>query len=118
MLEIEEKFQKLQDAIVFLRKKSEVKLLEGQEKEILNLLADYSKTLTLLGQYDKNQLKEIKGKRSEFVLSYDNCKTIIIEIKTNLVAKKEAGDIFGTEIEHKFESIIKNLYQTFGDHKE
>lgn len=110
LLEIEEKFQKLQDAIVFLRKKSEAKLLEGQEKEILNLLADYSKTLTLLGQYDKNQLREVKGKKSEFILSYDHCKAVITEVKTRLIAKKEAGDIFGNEIEHKFESIIKNLY--------
>lgn len=114
LLEANNKFNELQNTIAFLRKKSEAKLLEGQEKEILNLLADYSKTLTLLGQYDKNQLKEARGKKSAFVLSYENCKNIIDEIKKELMGKKEAGDIFGNEIEHKFESIAKNLYQTFG----
>lgn len=47
-------------------------------------------------------------------MSYENCKNIINEIKKELIGKKEAGDIFGNEIEHKFESIAKNLYQTFG----
>ena len=114
LLEAKDKFRELQSTIEFLRKKSDAKLLDGQAKEVLNLLADYSKTLTLLGQYDKNQLKEAKGKRSEFVLSYEHGKSVIMEIKSDLVSKKEAGDIFGNEIEHKFESIAKNLYQTFG----
>lgn len=114
LLEAKDKFKELQNAIAFLRKKSKAKILEGQEKEILNLLADYSKTLTLLGQYDKNQLKEVKGKKSEFVLSYEHCQNVIAEVKLGLMAKKEAGDIFGNEIEHKFESIAGNLYQTFG----
>ena len=48
ILEARNKFNQLQEAISFLRKKSKAKLLKGQEKEILNLLADYSKTLSLL----------------------------------------------------------------------
>ena len=39
---------------------------------------------------------------------------VIFELKKNLISKKEAGDIFGNEVSHKFESIAKNLYQTFG----
>lgn len=113
LLEAKDKFNELQNTIAFLRKKTEAKMLEGQEKEILNLLADYSKTLTLLGQYDKSQLKEMRGKKSKFFLIYEDCKNIINEVKEELISKKEAGDIFGNEIEHKFESIAKNLYQTF-----
>jgi len=36
------------------------------------------------------------------------------ELKKELVAKKEAGDLFGNERGGEFEGIIKTLYQTFG----
>lgn len=114
LLEAQNKFNQLQETINFLQKKSKAKVLQGQEKEILNLLADYSKTLSLLEQYDKNKLKAEKGAKAGFVLEYENCLGIIAELKKNLMAKKEAADIFGYEVGNKFESAVKNLYQTFG----
>ncbi|MCL5004747.1 MAG: virulence RhuM family protein, partial [Patescibacteria group bacterium] len=114
LLEAREKFKELQTAISFLQSKSKKELLVGQEKEILNLLADYSKTLTLLQQYDAGKLKEKKGIRAKFGLIYKNCLKIIFELKKELIAKKEAGDLFGQERGENFEGIIKGLYQTFG----
>ena len=114
LLEARNKFNQLQETILFLRRKSKVKLLEGQGKEILNLLADYSKTLSLLEKYDKNKLKVEKGKRAKFILAYEDCLNIIFELKKNLITKKEASDIFGNEVSYKFESVNKNIYQTFG----
>jgi prophage maintenance system killer protein len=114
LLEAGEKFRALKNAIDFLQKKSKAELLKGQEGELLNLLADYSKTLSLLDQYDKNSLKEIKGEESGFVVGYELCLDIIAEIKKELALKNEVGDIFGIEVNHKFESLVKNLYQTFG----
>lgn len=113
LLEASEKFKALQNAIVFLQKKSKANLLKGQEKELLNLLADYSKTLSLLEQYDKDNIKEAEGGESGFVVGYELCLDIITEIKRELTSKNEAGDIFGIEVNHKFESLIKNIYQTF-----
>ncbi len=113
LLEASEKFRSLQSAIDFFRKKSQAELLRGQEKGLLNLLADYSKTLTLLEQYDKNSLKEIKGGESKFILKYEICIDVIAQIKKELIFKGEAGDIFGFEVDHKFESLAKNIYQTF-----
>jgi len=52
LLEAENKFNELQTTVDFLRQKSKYELMAGQEQEILNLLGDYAKTLTLLGQYD------------------------------------------------------------------
>ena len=89
-------------------------MLAGQEREIINLLADYSHTLTLLEQYDKNKLSSAKGSLGKFVLTYKDCAKIISELKKELVSKKEAGNIFGHETGHGFESVVKNLYQTFG----
>ena len=114
LLEARNKFNELQTAISFLQKQASKKQLKGQEKEILNLLADYSKTLSLLEKYDKNKLKTGKGQKAKFVLEYQNCLNIIFELKKNLVAKKEASELFGSKGQNAFESVVKNLYQTFG----
>ncbi len=56
LLEAQNKFKELQTTVDFLQKKSGHKLLQGQEQEILSLLGDYSKTLTLLEQYDTEKV--------------------------------------------------------------
>jgi death-on-curing family protein len=113
LLETRTKFKELQNAISFLQKKSKKKLLKGQEKEILDLLGEYSKTLNILEQYDKGKVKKTKGQKGKFILKYNNCKDIIVKIKESLIAKKQASNFFGTEPEKKFETIIENLRQTF-----
>jgi len=113
LLETREKFRELQNAIVFLEDKAGKKQLKGQEKEILNLLSDYAKTLTILEQYDKGKLKKLRGEKAKFVLRHEDCKQVIREIKKELIFKKEAGSLFGNEAGRGFEGIVKNLYQTF-----
>jgi len=113
LTEAREKFDELQNAITFLEKKSKINTLKGQEKEILSLLADYSKTLTLLEQYDKGKLKARRGRKSKFILEYKNSVSIIRRLKKELVSRKQASGIFGNETGHGLESIVKNLYQTF-----
>jgi len=113
LLEAKNKFRELQEAILFLQKQSKKELLKGQEGEILNLLADYSKTFSLLAQYDKGKLANEKGKKSKFVLEYENCAEIIAQLKKDLIAKKEAGDLFGQERDENLQGIINGLYQTF-----
>ncbi len=114
LLEVRERFRELQGTITFLQEKTKHKLLAGQEKEILNLLASYSKTLKLLEQYDKGEISLVKKKKGKFILSYEQAKQIIGEIKKDLVAKKEASDLFGQETGKKFQAIIGNIYQSFG----
>ena len=115
LTESQDKFKELQSAIAFLQEKSQKKAFKGQEKEILSLLSNYSKTFSILEQYDKRVLKKPKGRKPEFVLGYQNCVEIIFELNRELVVKKEAGGLFGNEINNKLESITKNLYQTFGN---
>ncbi len=117
LLEAQSKFAELQEAVLFLQKQSQKKLLKGQETEIFNLLADYSKTLSLLEQYDKGKIQTQKSRKTAFVLQYNDCIKIIAELKRELIAKKEAGDLFGVERDGSFAGIIRGLYQTF-DKKE
>lgn len=114
LLDARNKFQELQTTVSFLQKQTDKKQLKGSEKEILNLLADYSKTLSILEKYDKEKLRKPKGEKDSFVLKYKNCLEIIAELKKELITKKEASDIFGTAKNHAFKGIIGNLYQTYG----
>ena len=107
------RFLELQNAISFLERKSERALFSGQEREILNLLNDYSKALTLLGQYDKGKVALVRKTKPEFMLNYDEAKQIIEEIKSDLIVKKEATPLFGREIEDRFKAVLGNIYQTF-----
>ncbi len=117
LLTAKEKLRELQNAITFLQKKAGHQLLAGQGQEILNLLANYSKTLTLLDQYDKRKLPLVKKAKGKFVLEYDQAKRVAQSIKKDLLAKKEASDLFGQEIGEKFQAVLGNVYQTF-DRKE
>jgi len=113
LLETKEKFAQLQSAVAFLQRKSNAELLAGQEKEIINLIGAYAKTLTILEEYDKGALREAKGDKGTFVLAYNECTSVIAAIKRELVAKKEASNLFGMERGGVFEGIIRGLYQTF-----
>jgi prophage maintenance system killer protein/DNA-binding CsgD family transcriptional regulator len=113
LLETQNKFYELQEAILFLQKQSKKELLIGQEKEILNLLADYSKTFSLLEQYDKRKLTDKKGQKAKFILEYEDCIKAVVGLKKELIAKKEASDLFGQKRGESFEGIIRGLYQTF-----
>ncbi len=117
LLQAKNQFKELQGAISFLQEKSKHELLAGQEQEIFNLLANYSKTLTLLEQYDKEKLSLIKNTKGKFILKYEEAINVISEIKKDLIAKKEASDFFGRENSDKFKGILGNIYQTF-DRKE
>jgi len=115
LLNAQEKFKELQGAISFLQEKSKHELLSGQEQEILNLLANYSKTLTLLEQYDKDNLSVSKKGKGKFILGYEEAQKVIGALKKDLIVKKEAGNLFGKEYEGKLQGIIGNMYQTFGN---
>ncbi len=114
LLEAKEKFAQLQHTIAFLKEKSAKELLTGQEGEILSLLASYARTLTILDEYDKGTLREARGGKGAFVLTYEESKRVIAEVKRELIAKKEAGELFGNEKDESFKGVVRGLYQTFG----
>lgn len=113
LLQAQNQLQELQGTISFLQEKARYELLAGQEQEILDLLASYSKTLTLLEQYDKEKLTLATNANGKFILKYETARKIIDGLKKDLITKKEATEIFGQEVGDKFKSILGNIYQTF-----
>ena len=84
--------------------------LEGDDaKEILKVIGSYSKALDLLDDYDHRTLKKIKGNTDNRIIKYTDCMDIIHKLKFN-----EKSDIFGIERDKGLESIINNIYQSFG----
>lgn len=114
LMQAEKQFIQLKEAISFLQDKSKYELLAGQEKEIINLLADYSKTLTLLKDYDQEKLTLVKKTKGKFVLNYKNVLPVVSELKKQLLKSKQASDLFGKENGDKLKAIFGNIYQTFG----
>lgn len=114
LLEAKEKFTELQSAISFLREKTRYELLAGQEQEILNLLAYYASSLTILEKYDKNKLTLPAHGKTKYKLTYERALEVIENIKVELIKKRQASDIFGWSSAHKLESVLANLWQTFG----
>jgi death-on-curing family protein len=111
------KIKELQETIGFIAAKSTYHELAGQSQELIHILNEYSNTLTLLYQYDINTLTLNQKKKPRYTISYESAKSFIEEVKSRLHAKGEATHLFGQEIDHKFNSIMGTIYQTFGGHE-
>ena len=84
--------------------------LEGNDaKEILKVIGSYSKALNILDDYDHKKIKKVKGNIDERKIRYEDCIAIINKLKFN-----EQSELFAVERNKGLESIIGNIYQTFG----
>ena len=77
-------------------------------KEILKVIATYSKALDLLDDYDHRNLLKPKGNNSQKQIRYEDCIEVINKLRFN-----EESDIFAIERNKGLQSIIGNIYQTF-----
>ncbi|MDD4625086.1 MAG: virulence protein RhuM/Fic/DOC family protein [Candidatus Pacebacteria bacterium] len=110
----EEKFDKLREAVFLLQKKSENNLIGEKGRELLDLLADYSKALAALKQYGKEKTKPASRTKSKFVLDYWKVREAIGEVKREVTLKKEADDSFGRERGGRLKGILEKIYQKSG----
>lgn len=84
--------------------------LEGPEaKEILKVIGEYSKALDLLDDYDHRTLRKVEGNIDERKIKYEDCINIINKLRFN-----EESSLFAIERDKGLESIIGNIYQSFG----
>ncbi len=83
-------------------------LQEKDAKEILKVLASYSKALDMLDNYDHRTLEKIDGLTDDRKITYEECKEIIEELRFN-----QDSSLFAVERDNGLQSIINNIYQTF-----
>ena len=85
------------------------RLENNDAKEILKVIGEYSKALDLLDHYDHRTLKKIDGNIDERKIEYNECIDVINKLKFN-----EQSQLFAIERDKGLESIIGNIYQSFG----
>lgn len=81
---------------------------DENSKEILNVINNFSKGLDILDNYDHRNFEKIKGRKSDKMITYQNCLDLIDLLKFN-----ETSDIFALERDKGLNSIINNIYQSF-----
>ena len=77
-------------------------------KEVLNVINNFSKGLDILDNYDHINFEKIKGRKTDKMITYQNCLDLIDLLKFN-----ETSDIFALERDKGLNSIINNIYQSF-----
>jgi len=109
----------LRSKIEFIQNTIQKRELDKSEVDsLLSVIKDYASSWVLLRKFDDGDLLIKKGKvKEKSRFEYDFARSAIDELKSQLIKKEEAGDLFGNERDGSFKGIIKTIYQTF-DSKE
>ncbi len=79
----------------------------------LSIISHYSKSFELLERYDKDELtSDNLEKEVIYVINYADVKNAIEKLKSNLLRKGEASNLFGNEKDDSFEGILGSISQT------
>jgi death-on-curing family protein len=105
----------LEQAVALVKNALETKKLKGTEaKGLLEVITKYAQAWLLLQKYDEEKLSlPIKQAKPKYKLEYNEAISAISDLKNNLLAKKQASDLFGQERGETLAGIIGNIYQTF-----
>lgn len=76
--------------------------------QVLSVIEKYSVALDLLDDYDHQAMKRPKGNDAIYILTYEECRSIINQMKFG-----ERSDLFGNEKDDSFKGSIGNIYQSF-----
>ncbi|MDD5433762.1 MAG: RhuM family protein [Candidatus Pacebacteria bacterium] len=107
----------LEQAVEMVKHALETKKLKGAEvKGLLEVITKYAQSWVLLQKYDEEKLSlPAKLTKPKYQFDYEEAIVDISKLKSDLLNKKQAADLFGTEREKALAGIIGNIYQTFGN---
>lgn len=81
--------------------------LNIDKEELAKVINEYTRALDLLDSYDHQTLVKPKGNKSDYVMTYQEARSIIDSMKFN-----NMSDVFGVEKEQgKLNGIIEQVYQ-------
>lgn len=87
----------------------------GEARGLLEILSGYTRSFVLLNQYDSHSLPaEAFDPNITYEIAYPEAKAAIAELKKQLIAQKEATELFGNEKDDSFSGILGSIVQTFG----
>ncbi|MDE3234552.1 MAG: virulence protein RhuM/Fic/DOC family protein [Bacteroidota bacterium] len=89
----------------------------NEAKGLLDILSHYTKSFVLLNQYDSRKLLTSNlNENITYEIEYEEAINAITALKKQLMAKKEATNLFGKEKDKGFKSSLESIVQTFGGH--
>lgn len=91
--------------VLRIMKRSETAL---DAKQVLTVVERYNKALDLLDDYDHQKLEKPKGNKTTYILTYEECRKVIDEMKFSSDSK-----LFVNEKDDSFKDSIGNIYQSF-----
>ena len=78
-------------------------------RQVLTVVERYSQALDLLDAYDHQNMKRPKGNEATYVLTYEECRKVIDDMKFG-----DTSSHFGNEKDDSFKGSIGAIYQSFG----
>ena len=91
--------------VIRIMKRTESSL---DSKQVLSVIEKYNTALNLLDSYDHQNMQRPKGNEATYVLTYDECKSVIDSMRFG-----NESDLFGREKDDSFKGSIGNIYQSF-----
>jgi prophage maintenance system killer protein len=89
--------------------------LSDEGKAVLEVVSRYAKSWSLLLKYDEDRLELPKDRHPlKKSLDYEKAKKAFTALKSELMERQEAGDLFGQERDQHLQGILGNIDQTFG----
>ena len=108
---VQSKCRELQKAVTLVGNIAAFEGLAPEAAGIARVIAEYSRALDILDDFDHERLSKPKGtKQAKFELTYDEARKIIDAMKQ----KFHDSSLVGREKDSGFKSSIGAVYQTFG----
>lgn len=115
---LEQNARELESALTLVRKTASSEVLTGdQGRGLVDIIARYTQTFLLLQRYDNGLLVEPQGVPGGTLPDAAEARRAIGELRADLIARREATDLFGREREDGLAALLGNLDQTVFGHQ-
>lgn len=110
----QKRLDQLQKTIELIASNKDTNNLD-EAKGLLEIIKNYNKSFILLNQFDSNSLKTEKlNENITYEIKFEEALKAIEELKSQLIKKKEATELFGNRKDDGFQGILGNIVQSFG----
>lgn len=111
----EKRLEQLQQTVQFISQRGNIDTLQLSEaKGLLEIISNYTQSFILLNQYDSHEIPTGKlDAHITYEIKHNEAAAAIHELKTQLISKKQATDLFGKQKDESFQGVLGNVVQSF-----
>lgn len=95
--------------LIDIANRIDTQLTGDEAQEIIKIINNYSTALDLLDDYDHKRISKPNGTIDNKMITYDECKILINELKFN-----NNSELFALERNEGLKAILGSIYQSFG----